>query len=159
MKDEIKTFAEYKELVREYEKSDSLSGRKSIEHAVYIKARDLLHELIALYAKYDRDYIDDSDFREDRGHLFMTEFNENEVWMNYYDHWAYGGECDIGIEVKMKYLDNDKMATLEKELRIDHVSHVKKLIKENKAAIENLKKEVKKLEAEVEKFEAEEKIR
>lgn len=146
MKDEIKTFAEYKALVREYRECDSVSRRKAIEDAVFSRAKELLHELTALYAKYGKDYVNDSDYREDRGGLSLIEFTENKVYMNYYDHWAYGGECDIEIEVQMKYLDNDETAALEKELREEHIWAVKRLIQVKKAAIEKLKKEVEELE-------------
>ena len=149
MKDEIKTFDEYKALVREYKKCDSLSRRKAIENAVFSRAKELLHELTALYAKYGRDYVNDSDYREDRGGLSLVGIDEDEVWMNYYDHWAYGGECDFDIEVKMKYLDIDETAALEKELYERQVLDIKRLIQEKKAAIEKLKKEVEELETEL----------
>ena len=155
MKDEIKTFAEYRALVKEYEESDSKSRREFIENAIYDKAKTLLHKLRTLYARYGKDYVEDSDYREDRGCLSLTDFGENNVYINYSDHWAYGGECDIGIEVQMKYLDSDETAALEKELRAEHMSYVKKSIQEKRTAIENLKKEVVALEA---KLKAEEQL-
>jgi hypothetical protein len=148
MKDEIKTFDDYKALVKEYVETDSVSRRESIEDAVYDKAKELLHKLRVLYAKYGKDYVNDSDYREDRGCLSLIEFNEYKVYMNYSDRWAYGGECDIGIEVQMKYLDNDKMTVLEKELREEHIWAVKKKIQAKKEKIEQLKKEIEELEAE-----------
>ena len=146
MKDEIKSLDDYKALVREYNESDSVSRREAIEDAIYDKASILLDELIALYAKYGRNFVEDSDFQEDRGCLSLSEFYEDMVLMHYSDRWSYGGECDIGITVQMKYLDADAMKALEKELREKRMERVKKLIQEKRDAIERLKKEVEELE-------------
>ena len=149
MKDDIKTFAEYRLLIKEYKESDSASRKEAIEYSVFAKARALLHKLKVLYAKYGRDVVEDSDYQEDRGWLSLAEFDEDTVWLHYSDRWAYGGECDIGIEVPMMYLDSDEMEALEKGLCEENVSRIKKLIQEKKDAIEELKKEVEDLEAEV----------
>ena len=154
MKNDIKTLSEYKELVKEYNESDSVSRRESIEDAVYDKARALLPKLIALYAKYGQRYVYDSEFQESCGELSLCEFDESTVVLHYEDHWAYGGECDIIITVQMKYLDSNEMEALEKELREKRVARVKNLVKEKNDAIERLKKEVEELEAELEKLEA-----
>lgn len=149
MKDDIKTFAEYRMFVKEYKESDSASRKEAIEYSVFAKARALLHKLKVLYVKYGREIVEDSDYQEDRGWLSLAEFDEDTVWLHYSDRWAYGGECDIGIEVPMMYLDGDEMEVLEKGLREEHTERVKKQIQEKRDAIEELKKEVEKLEVEV----------
>jgi transposase len=156
MKDEINTFADYKALVKEYEETDSVSRRESIKEAIRSKAEELLHELIALYAKYGRDYVEDDDYREDRGWLSLAEFDEDKACMNYSDRWKYGGECYFGIEVPMKYLDDDEMTALEKKLREEHMSYIqvkRDALKRLKKAAEELKTEIEELDAEIKELE------
>jgi len=141
MEDEIKTLSEYRMLVKEFKESDSVSKRESIKDAVYNKARVVLHELRALYAKYDRDYVANSDF-QDLDRLFLGEFNESKVWLRPFNYWGWND-----IEVQMKYLDDGEMEALEKELCEKRTMRVKRLIQEKKDAIERLKKEIEELEA------------
>ena len=144
MKDCIKSFAEYRVLAKEFKKSGSVCRKETIEGSVLQTAKELLHKLIALYAKYGQDYVDDNDFRECCGCFSLVKFDEDKVWLHYFNSWAYGGEhweyVDY-IEVPMKYLDSVEMEALEKEL------HIKRLIQKKKNAIEKMKKEVEKLEA------------
>lgn len=156
MKDELKSLSKYKKLVQEYNESDSVSRRKAIEDAVYQEARFLLHKLIALYAKYGKNYVYASEFQESCGELSLAEFDESTVWLRYEDHWAYGGKCDIIIAVPMKYLDSDEMVALEKELREERVACVKKLIQEKMNIVEKLKKEIEELETESKELEKQE---
>lgn len=153
MKDEIKTFDDYKALVKEFKESDSVSRRWAIKDAIYNKARVVRHEIIALYAKYGKNYVYASEFQESCGELSLCEFDESTVVLHYEDHWAYGGECDIIITVQMKYLDSDEMEALEKELREEHAARVKELIQVKRHAFEQLEAEIEELETEVEELE------
>jgi len=149
MKDEIRTFAEYRTLVKEYKESDSVSRREAIKGAVYDKAKALLKQVISLHAKYGRDFVENSAFLEGGcGELSLTGFDESKVLLRYSDYCAYNGDYHFEIKVQMKYLDNDEMVALEKELHEKHMSEIKRLIQEKKEAIEQLKREVKELEVE-----------
>ena len=145
-------YSEYQNIVKEYEESDSVRRREEIKEQVYDASTDLLTVLNRLYAKYGKDFVDDDDYREDRGWLSLSErndFNEHTVYLHYSDHWAYGGECDFGISVPMKYLDKEALSELEEQLSEGRVKSIRNSIKEKKETIERLKKEVEELEAEL----------
>ena len=75
-----------------------------------------------------------------RGGYSLNEFDDNETYLIYSDHWRYGGECSIGIEVPMKYLDVDERLKLEDELKRKHIDSLKKTYKMNLDHIESIKK-------------------
>lgn len=149
MRDEIKTLSEYRALVEEYKESDSVSQRESIADVVYNEARVLLHKLIALYSKYGKDFVGDSNYKEYSGCLFLVKFDESTAWMKWSDPWT---TCDI--EVQMKYLDNGVMEALEKELREEHAVRIEKLIQAKRRALEQLKKAAEELETEIRELES-----
>ena len=142
-------YAEYQNIVKEYEESDSVRRREEIEEQVYDASTDLLTVLNRLYAKYGKDFVDDDEYREDRGWLSLSERNEfdaHSVYLHYSDRWSYGGECDFGIEVPMKYLDKEALSELEEQLSEGRVKSIRHSIQEKKQTIERLKKEVEELE-------------
>jgi len=149
MKDEIMTLSEYQALVKEYNESDSVCQRESIADTVYNEARALMHKLIALYSKYGKDFVGDSNYKEYCGCLFLVKFDESTAWMKWSDPWT---SCEIGIQ--MKYLDNGVMKVLEKELSEEHATRIEKLIREKRHALEQLKKVANDLEKEIGELES-----
>jgi len=147
------TFEEYKALVKEHRETNSIKRRDEIEGQIYSAAKKLLRRLTALHWKYGKDYVDDSDYQEDKGWISMTRFDSVGVGLVYSDRWQYGGECDIGIGVPMKYLDEDCLKRLEDELIADRVKALKAEIARSHGEIEGCKKTIAECENELARLE------
>ena len=148
------TYEEYKKLYEEWSSTDSISRKEEIEETIAEVACGLLHRLVNLYAKRGCRYVNDSDYRTDMGctSLVADELawdGETTVHLNYYDHWQYGGECDIGIEVKMKYLDEDEFNKLDEELRKKQLEALEKTLQSKKNEIVHLTEKIGELEAKI----------
>ena len=147
------TFEEYKALVKEQRETDSIKRSDEIKRLIFDEAKKLLHKLTALHWKYGKDYIDDSDYQEDKGWFSMTRFDSGNVGLVYSDRWQYGGECDIGIGVPMKYLDEDHMKQLEDELIADRVKALRAEIARAHGEIEGWKGTITECESELARLE------
>ena len=137
------TYAEYKKLHEEWGTTDSISRKEELEEEICDIACDLLSKLVKKYAKWGRKFVDDDDYRTDSGGLSLVKDElgydgDLNVWLNYYDHWKYGGECDFNIKVPMKYLDEENMVALEADLR-------KKRFDELNCELINVHKEIERL--------------
>ena len=148
------TYEEYKKLYMEWNSTDSISRKEEIEETISEVACGLLHRLVNLYSKRGRRYVEDSDYRTDMGgtSLVTEELEwdgETTVHLNYYDHWQYGGECDIGIEVKMKYLDEDEFNKLDGELKKKQLETLEKTLQSKKNEIVHLTEKIGELEAKI----------
>lgn len=111
------TYKEYLETLEKYNTTDSIREKKELGDKIETAADALLHMLVKLYATYGKEFVDDSDYRTDRGWISLEDCGEKDVYLRYQDRWQYGGECDIGIRVPMKYLDVEERNNLENELK------------------------------------------
>ena len=148
------TYEEYKKLYKEWNSTDSIRRKEEIEETIAEVACGLLHRLVELYAKRGRRYVEDSDYRTDMGgtSLVAEELawdGETTVHLNYYDHWKYGGECDIGISVKMKYLDVNEFNKLDEELRKKQLEALEKTLQSKKDELVHLTNRIGELEAKI----------
>ena len=148
------TYEEYKKLYKEWQTTDSKSRTEEIEETISEVACGLLHRLVNLYDKRGCRYVDDSDYCTDRGgtSLVADELEwdgETTVHLNYYDHWRYGGECDIDISVKMKYLDEDEFNKLDEELKKKQLETLEKTLQSKKDELVHLTKRIGELEAKI----------
>ena len=155
------TYEEYKTLYKEWNSTDSISRKEEIEETIAEVACGLLHRLVNLYAKRGCRYVNDSDYRTDMGctSLVADELawdGETTVHLNYYDHWKYGGECDIDISVKMKYLDDDEFNKLDEELRKKQLEALEKTLQSKKNEIVHLTEKIGELEAKISELKKEE---
>lgn len=106
------TYQEYLDVLKRYDGTDSIREKKELGDRILEAAEALLHVLVAIYASQGKDFVDDPDYRTDRGWTSLEDCDKDNVYLHYSDRWAYGGECDIGIAVPMKYLDADARAGL-----------------------------------------------
>lgn len=148
------THEEYKKLYNEWSSTDSISRREEIEETIAEVACGLLHRLVNLYAMRGRRYVNDSDYRTDMGatSLVTEELEwdgETTVHLNYYDHWQYGGECDIDISVKMKYLDADEFNKLDRELGKKQLETLEKTLQSKKDELVHLTEKIGELETKI----------
>ena len=148
------TYEEYKNLYEEWKTTDSKSRTEEIEETIADVACGLLHRLVELYAKRGREYVEDSDYRTDRGgtSLDVEQLGwdgDTTVHLNYYDHWQYGGECDIGISVKMKYLDEDEFNKLDEELRKKQLETLEKNLQSKKDEIVHITEKIREIETKI----------
>ena len=145
------TSEEYKGLLAEWRKSDSIKRRNEIADMIYGMASKLLVRLNRLYDKYGKCYVTDDDYIEDRGSLKldMDYAYDDRVVLEYSDSWAYGGSCDILIRVPVKYLDEDEWNNLESRLKGERIDFLSKKIEESHASIEAAKKFIEKSEKEI----------
>jgi hypothetical protein len=111
------TYKEYLEILEKYNTTDSIREKDELGDKIETAANALLHTLVKLYATYGKEFVDDSDYRTDRGWVDLDDCGEKNVYLRYKDRWQYGGECDIGISVPMKYLDVEERNNLENELK------------------------------------------
>lgn len=148
------TYGEYKKLYGEWSSTDSVSHKDEIKDAIYDAAVGLLHKLVELYAKRGRDYVGDSDYRTDRGFTSLDAEElpwdgETKVHLRYTDSWRYGGECDIGIIVPMKYLDEDEFGKLDEELKKKQLVTLEHDLRSKKAEVEHLTKSIGEIEVKI----------
>lgn len=134
------TYEEYLKVYEEWKSTDSIKRKGELEKSIFDAAYDLAKRLIDLYAKWDKKYVQESDFRDDSGcySLDTKELDydgKERVWLRYTDHWAYGGECDFGIDVKMKYLDENNIQELEDQLMDERIELLRKKIDAANAGI------------------------
>lgn len=143
------TYNEYRKLVQEYRDTDSIKRGNEIKSLVYKTAKALLRTLQMTYLGYGKRFVEDSDYREDRGCLELDEFGEINVYFLYSDHWQYGGECNFGIKVPMKYLDASELRKLESELKSERIPQLKQLMATYSKQIGNLQEQLAKCEREL----------
>ena len=135
------TYEEYKYLVKEYGKTDSIKRRDEIKRIIRTASVDLCETLEKLHNKWGSEFVDDSDYQIGNGGYSLNGFDDNETFLIYSDHWRYGGECTIGIKVPMKYLDVDERLKLEEELKRKHIDSLKRAYKSNLDRLEIIKQE------------------
>lgn len=139
------TYTEYKELVKEYNSTDSVSRRKEIKEKVYKTSVALAKHLEGMYNRFGATFIDDDEYRSDRGGFSLEEFSEGNVDLTYSDHWQYGGECCFGITVPMKMLDVANRISERNRLRDKYIVQLKDEHDRNNRQIDHLKEENKNL--------------
>lgn len=135
------TYTEYKELVKEYTSSDSVSRREEIEEEVYKASVALAKRLEAMYNRFGATFINDDEYRSDRGGFSFNDFDEHRVLLTYSDHWQYGGECSFGVSVPMKMLDVENRIAERRSLREKQIATLKKEYDDNNSQIEELTKD------------------
>ena len=79
------TYNEYKQLVHQYKSSDSVKERKEIESKFYDAAVTLMRRLEAVHRKYGTCFVENSDYRDDRGGISLEDFGEQNVYLHYSD--------------------------------------------------------------------------
>ena len=134
------TYEEYLKVYDEWEKTDSIKRKEELEKNIFDAAHDLAKKLIDLYDKWDKKYVQESDFSNERGcYSLNTEEldydGKDRVWLRYEDSWAYGGHCDFGIDVHMKYLDEKNIQELEDQLMDERIELLRKKIDAANAGI------------------------
>lgn len=137
------TYADYIKLWNDLATTDSISQKKVIMGMIEEAAKELCHRLVALYEEYGMNYVSDSDYCEDRGRLVISNTLKPDahiVYLNYTDSWCRGGYCDIDIDVKMKYLDDDEFGLLRAKVRRSGINNANWCISSNNAKIEELTK-------------------
>ena len=134
------TYSEYKALVKEYGETDSIKRRDEIKELIREESISLCEILEGLYNIYGSQFVCDGEYQIGKGGYSLEEFNTTTAYIAYSDHWQYGGECIIGIEVPMKYLDEDERLKLQEELKRKHIDSLKKTYKMNLDHIESIKK-------------------
>lgn len=149
------TYDEYKKLYKEWSDTDSISRKDDIEEQISAIAEALFKRLREIYLRYGQDFVDDDDYRSDRGFLSFKSCNRDIVHFCYSDRWAYGGECMFGINVPMKYLDAEEWKSLEGRLRDERIKRLVRQVDGSRNQIEYLKAEIEKNEAELQRLTAE----
>ena len=139
------TYTEYKELVKEYNSTDSVSRREKIKEEVYKTSVALAKQLEGMYNRFGATFINDDEYRSDRGGFSLVEFSGANVHLRYSDHWQYGGECCFGITVPMKMLDVANRIAERHSLRDKYIVQLKDEHDRNNRQIEHLKEENKNL--------------
>lgn len=149
------TYDKYKKLYKEWSDTDSISRKDDIEEQISETAEALFKRLREIYLRYGQDFVDDDDYRDDRGGLSFQDCDRDIVRFYYSDRWAYGGECMFGINVPMKYLDAEEWKSLEGRLRDERIRRLIWHVDGNRKKMEYLKAEIEKNEAELQRLTAE----
>ncbi len=134
------TYEEYQKLYEEWKTTDSIKRKGEIEEQIYQVAYDLAKKLIGIYDKWGKKFVQDPYFSNERGCYSLNtdelDFDGKErVWLRYEDSWGYGGHCDFGIDVYMKYLDDKNVQELEDQFLEDRIALLRKKIDESNAGI------------------------
>lgn len=148
------TYQEFKALAEELDKTDSKSREDEIREKIFVAARKVLIWVCGTYARFGRRYVADSDFQLDKGHLCLDDdygiVSGNKVHMRYWDHWSYGGECNIGVSVDMTLLDPENRIKLRRGLAATRIKVIENKIEDNNKQIEYLQNNARDLSAELE---------
>ena len=132
------TYDEYKNLVKEYEETDSVSRREEIEDKVFEVGVTLARKLEELYNRFGESFIQDDDYRSDRGGFSVEDFDSRRVLLIYSDHWKYGGECRFGVSVPMNMLDVENRLAKMRSLRDRQIEKLKREHRGNEEHMKNL---------------------
>lgn len=135
------TLDDYKAFVKEYKETDSISRRDEIEHKLYVELIALTKSLEDLYNKYGTSFIDDDEWRDDRGGYTLSKFYEDQAYLQYYDSWSYGGECVVGIVIPTKFFNIEERNKKEEELKERYIKRLKQRITDIDSDIEKLQKD------------------
>lgn len=113
------THEEWKKLVVEYKGTDSKDRRDKILEELDNAVCKLCMTLEELYNTWGQSFIEDDDYRKDKGcyELDVGELDEDYATVFYSDVWRDGGVCRMPITVRMKYLDEENREQKKKELR------------------------------------------
>jgi hypothetical protein len=148
------TYQEFKTLAKELSETDSKTRESEIREKIFIAARKVLIWVCGTYSRFGRRYVDDSDFQLDKGHLCLDDdygfVHGDKVNLRYWDHWRYGGECDIGIDVDMTLLDPKNRIKLRNSLAKQYIKVLENNIKDNNRQITYLQTETQKLSEKLE---------
>ena len=134
-------YDEYKKLVEEYDSTDSISRREEIEDKVFDISVALVKGLERMYNSFGGSFIDDDEYRSDRGGFSLREFGCDRVLLIYSDRWQYGGECSFGVSVPMNMLDVENRLAKMRSLRDSQIEKLKRKHYENELIIGRLAKE------------------
>ena len=134
------TYEEYLKLYEEWKSTDSIKHKKDLEDKIFEVASKLMKKLIGVYAKWDKRFVEDSDYIDGRGSISLNAEDlgydgKERVWLRYTDSWAYGGYCDFGIDVHMKYLDEKNLQEIEDQFLEERIELLRKKIDEADAGI------------------------
>ena len=134
------TYEEYKKIYEEWKSTDSIKRKGESEEQIYGVAYDLAKKLIGIYDKWGKKFVQDQYFSNERGCYSLDreelEYDgDSRVWLRYTDSWAYGGECDFGIDVPMKLLDEKNVQELEDRFLDERIELLRKKIDESNAGI------------------------
>ena len=136
------TYDEYKNIRREWTETDSISRKKEIEEAIFNAAYDLFRKLHEVYKKRGRKFVQDDEYSDVRGHYTLDtedlDWDGDNVHLRYEDSWAYGGYCDITLTVPMKYLDEEKLSELDRQLLEERIEELRKKVDDANAGIRRL---------------------
>lgn len=136
------TYEEYKNIHKEWVETDSINRKKEIEEAIFNTAYDLFRKLHEVYKKRGKKFVQDDEYSDVRGYYTLDtedlDWDGDNVHLRYEDSWAYGGYCDITITVPMKYLDEGKLAELDRQLLEERIEELRKKIDDANAGIRRL---------------------
>lgn len=149
------TYEEYKKLVKECRETDSVKRRDEIKRDVRTQAIAVCENLEKLHNKWGSEFVDDSDYQIGKGGYSLNSFDSTDAHLTYSDHWAYGGECSIGIQVPMKYLDVENRKKKNAELRKNRIIQLQNQYHRNELEIGRMKKECEDILANVSRLKAE----
>lgn len=152
------TKREYDDLIAEWKSSDSVKLRNEIEDKIFRAAVKLLVELNHLYARYGRRFVEYDDYDDGRGglNLRMEHTDKGRISLEYADSWQCGGHCDIIIDIPAKYLDEEKVKTLEECLKGERILFLKEEIEKMKKDICDIQAHICKKREELELLEGRE---
>ena len=132
------THRDYLNLVKEYNATNSISRRKEIADEVSKTSIALAKELEAMYNRFGTTFVNDDEYRADRGGFSLIEFDADEAHLRYSDRWQYGGECCFGVAVPMRMLDVENRLAEIRSLREEQIVSLRKEYEDNNSQIEQL---------------------
>ena len=143
------TYTEYKELVKEYNSTDSVSRREKIKEEVYKTSVALAKQLEGMYNRFGATFIDDDEYSSDRGCFSLIRFDGEIVTLNYSDTWKYGGDCSFGVSVPMRMLDVGARSDEQHRLFEEQIARLEKEFEENSQTMVSLRVQNRKIVAEI----------
>lgn len=125
------TSEDYKQLYQKYKTTDSVSEKDQLKEKIIVAAIALVKWMGETYTNmgYADEFIDDDDYRTDRGGWSVDYFDEDEIQFTYSDSWRYGGYCELGKTINPKYFDVENRNALVKKLKEKQIKDIETKIK------------------------------
>lgn len=109
-------------------------------------SRDHIDRLEKIKKKYTLNETNYSDYQTGEGILCFDDLDEKNIYLNYSNHWSYGGYCNETITVRIKDLIDFDYKKFEEERKNKKIFNIKADILSKEMNIEKLKQELSLLE-------------
>lgn len=133
-----------KELLEQYNHSDSVKERDELEDKICNFIEKFVHDAQTIAEKYDTSYFGEgTDYRLGRGNWNFKHAYKDCVVLSYEDYWRYGGYCNEQHSFTIKDIDDFCPQKYEKTLIKKKMTELRRDVNAAKNALERAEEKMK----------------